>query len=84
MFRESYGSDCGLQPYHWHVHDNRVYGKPRGGGAPGLRVCGMDFAQWQRLGHDPGTSVHAWPADAALVRMGKAALGWGSANITDG
>jgi hypothetical protein len=71
VFRQSYSSDCNLAQYHWHVHNNTVFSK-----SGSLQVCGMDFGKYQQLGHDPGTSVHVWPADSLLIARGKAALGW--------
>ena len=71
VFRQSYSSDCNLARYHWHVRNNTVYSK-----SGGLKVCGMNFSAYQRLGHDRGTTVHPWPSDATLIAMGKVALGW--------
>ena len=45
--------------------DNTIY-NPTGT----TTVCGLPFAQWQALGHDAGTRLHAgWPSTDELLRL---------------
>ena len=69
VFRTGYKSDCGVTAG-WEVHDNEVFSQ-----SGDLQVCGEDFAKYVAEGHDKGSSVAKWPADDALVAMGKKVLG---------
>jgi hypothetical protein len=51
------------------VHDNSLFS------ASGTaNVCGTTLANWTAQGHDKGTTVDKWPADADLIVMGRAVL----------
>lgn len=52
------------------LHDNTVY-TPTGA----VTECGKTLAAWQATGGDPGTVAKAWPADADLLALARAALG---------
>lgn len=66
--RNGYGSDCSVVAG-FKVHDNQVFTK-----SGNLTVCGKDFKAYQDEGHDPGTTISSWPADADVVAMGKEVL----------
>jgi hypothetical protein len=53
------------------VHDNVVF-TPTGA----VTECGMSLAAWQAASpaNDPGTVARAWPADAELLGLIRAAL----------
>ena len=66
-----YNSDCFKAPQGagFEVHDNSLFS------ASGTaNVCGTTLANWTAQGHDKGTTVDKWPADADLVAMGRAVL----------
>ena len=69
VFRGSYNSDCDLAAG-WMVNDNAVYSK-----SGELQVCKTDFKAWTAAGHDKGSTLAKWPADAELIAMGKKVLG---------
>jgi len=52
------------------VHDNAVFSE-----TGQCTVCGKDLKDYVAEGHDHGSTVAKWPADAALVAMGKKVLG---------
>jgi len=54
----------------WEVHDNAVFSE-----TGQCTVCGKDLKDYVAEGHDHGSTVAKWPADAALVAMGKKVLG---------
>ena len=69
VFRTGYASTCGLSAG-FDVHGNSVFS------ASGeLTVCGTGWANWTATGHDTGSTLAKWPADAAVVAMGKRVLG---------
>ena len=69
VFRTGYGSTCGLSTG-FDVHGNSVFSE-----SGGLTVCNTDWANWTATGHDTNSTLAKWPADAAVVAMGKKVLG---------
>ena len=69
VFRKGYGSDCKTNAG-FVSHDNHVFSK-----SGTEDVCGMPFKAYQAEGHDKGTTIAAWPSNAAVVAMGKKVLG---------
>ena len=69
IFRTGYKSDCGVSTG-FEVHDNTVFSQ-----TGKLEVCKMDFAAYIAAGHDEGSTLAKWPADSAMVAMGKKVLG---------
>ena len=69
VFTGGYNSDCKVDKS-VDVRANRVFSRDGT-----LEVCGVPFAEWQRQGHDPETTLGKWPADATLVAWAKAVLG---------
>jgi hypothetical protein len=71
VFRQDYPSDCFAkgEGVGWEVHDNKVFSKD------GTHdVCGTTLPKWVAAGHDNGTTIGKWPANDALIAMGKALL----------
>eukprot|EP00912_Choanoflagellata_sp_UC4_P000575 UC4_evm2s355 len=70
IFRESYGSDCGVAAGPgWEVHNNSVYSS-----SGSLNVCGTTLQKWVASGHDHGTTIARWPSDKEIVAMGRKTL----------
>ena len=69
VFRTGYGSTCGLSTG-FDVHGNAVFSE-----SGNLTVCKTDWANWTATGHDTHSTLSKWPADAAVVAMGKKVLG---------
>jgi hypothetical protein len=71
VFRTGYTSTCGLESSTgFAVHGNSVFSE-----SGELTVCKTRWANWTATGHDTGTTLAKWPADAAVVAMGKTVLG---------
>ena len=51
------------------LYNNTVY-SPTGK----VTECNMPLAQWQKQGHDQGTTAQSWPQDSALLELIAAAL----------
>ena len=65
-FVDGYASDC--QHEMPNIYGNAVYNENGK-----MEVCGKHaLADWVRAGHDRGTTLGPWPADAALVARGMA------------
>lgn len=73
VFRTSYGSDCNLDAsFRADFGANAVYSVDGT-----LKVCGgkVDFAEWQKQGHDADSTLGKWPPAAQLAAQARALLG---------
>lgn len=55
------------------VQENTVF-NPSGKINGNDKVCGMTFAQWQKQGNDPGTTINPLPTDQEIIKMARALL----------
>ena len=67
-FGSGYGSDC--------QHEMpQIYGNAISNQAGEIKVCGgHELPDWVKSGHDKGSSISKWPADADLITTGLAVL----------
>jgi len=53
----------------------QIYGNAISNQAGEIKVCGgHELPDWVKSGHDKGSSISKWPADADLITTGLAVL----------